>query len=89
MAKTSLCTVTLIIALCSILLHRGICLLSKLGGSSTCPSTTWISVYVPGKSNVFADGLSRRPDLRLTVVGALSDKNEFLKEICEGVQKEG
>jgi hypothetical protein len=44
---------------------------------------------VPGKSNVFADGLSRRPDLRLTVVGALSDKNEFLKEICEGVQKEG
>jgi hypothetical protein len=42
--------------------------------------------YVPGKSNVFADGLSRRPDLRLMVVGALGGVDEFLKEICEGVQ---
>ena len=42
---------------------------------------------MPGKSNVFADGLSRRPDLRLMAVGALGVVHSFLKEICEGVQQ--
>jgi hypothetical protein len=40
--------------------------------------------YVPGKSNVFADGLSRRPNLRLMVVGAVGGVDSFLKEICAG-----
>lgn len=42
---------------------------------------------MPGKSNVFADGLSRRPDLRLMLVGALGGVDSFLKEICDGVQQ--
>jgi hypothetical protein len=43
--------------------------------------------YVLGKANVFADGLSRRPDLRMMIVGALGGVDSFMKEICEGVQQ--
>jgi hypothetical protein len=43
--------------------------------------------YVPGKVDVFADGLSRRPDLRFMMIGALGGVHQFLREICEGVQK--
>lgn len=42
--------------------------------------------YVPGPQNVFADGLSRRPDLRLMAVGALSTVDEFLQAICDGLK---
>jgi hypothetical protein len=41
--------------------------------------------YIPGPENVFADGLSRRRDLRLMVVGALGTVDCLLKEIFEGV----
>jgi hypothetical protein len=42
--------------------------------------------YIPGSANVFADGLSRRPDLRLMLVGALGSVDGFLKSITDGVQ---
>jgi hypothetical protein len=41
--------------------------------------------YVPGKENDFADGLSRRPDLRLMAVGALSPYDPWLKRINDAV----
>ena len=40
--------------------------------------------YVPGKDNVFADGLSRRPDLRLMLVGALAPYDPWLSRIAAG-----
>jgi hypothetical protein len=42
--------------------------------------------YVPGPDNVFADGLSRRVDLRLMAVGALGTVDGFLKDICDGIK---
>jgi hypothetical protein len=41
--------------------------------------------YVPGNDNDFADGLSRRPDLRLMVVGALAPYDPGLKRINHAV----
>jgi hypothetical protein len=41
--------------------------------------------YVPGKTNDFADGLSRRPDLRLMAVGALAPYDPWLKRINDAV----
>ena len=40
--------------------------------------------YVPGRDNTFADGLSRRPDLRLMLVSAVADVDHLLKEIKDG-----
>ena len=40
--------------------------------------------YVHGCENTFADGLSRRPDLRLMLVSAFADVYHFLKEIQDG-----
>jgi RNase H-like domain found in reverse transcriptase/Integrase zinc binding domain/Integrase core domain len=37
--------------------------------------------YIPGKSNGFADGLSRRPDLRLMLVAASADLDPVLRRI--------
>jgi transposase InsO family protein len=40
--------------------------------------------YIPGESNVFADGLSRRPDLRLMIKGALAPYDPWLSRIQRG-----
>jgi hypothetical protein len=42
--------------------------------------------YIPGPENTFADGLSRRTDLRLMAVGALGTVDGLLKSIVDGVQ---
>jgi hypothetical protein len=44
--------------------------------------------YIPGSANVFADGLSRRPDLRLMLVGALGSVDGLLKSITEGIKND-
>lgn len=44
--------------------------------------------YIAGPDNVFADGLSRRADLRLMAVGALGTVDSMLKNICDGIQKD-
>jgi RNase H-like domain found in reverse transcriptase len=38
-------------------------------------------VYIPGATNHFADGLSRRPDLRLMVIGAAAPYDTWLSRI--------
>lgn len=43
--------------------------------------------YVPGNSNAFADGLSRRPDLRLMLVDAFTPFDSILSEIKDGLHK--
>ena len=40
--------------------------------------------YVRGSEDTFADGLSRRPDLRLMVVSAVADIDHLLKEMKDG-----
>jgi hypothetical protein len=44
--------------------------------------------YIPGPENVFADGLSRRPDLRLMLVGALGSVDNVLKSIVDGIKSD-
>ena len=44
--------------------------------------------YVPGASNNFADGLSRKPDLRLMLVGAAADIDPFMVRIKEGIRQD-
>jgi transposase InsO family protein len=44
--------------------------------------------YIPGPDNVFADGLSRRADLRLMAVGALGQVDGILKAICDGIKQD-
>ena len=41
--------------------------------------------YVPGKENYFADGLSRRADLRLMAVGTFAPYDPWLKHISDAV----
>jgi hypothetical protein len=41
---------------------------------------------VPGKQNAVADGLSRRPDLRLMVIGAIAPYDPWLKGINDAAK---
>ena len=43
--------------------------------------------YVPGSSNTFADGLSRRPDLRLMLVAAFVPYDDVLTQIKAGLHQ--
>ena len=43
--------------------------------------------YVPGSANTFADGLSRRPDLRLIRVPAFIPYDQVLTEIKDGLHR--
>jgi hypothetical protein len=45
-------------------------------------------VYIPGSANDFADGLSRRPDLRLMVIGAAAPYDPWLKRIKAAYEKD-
>jgi hypothetical protein len=38
-------------------------------------------VYIPGSANDFANGLSRRPDLRLMIIGAIAPYDNWLSRI--------
>lgn len=43
--------------------------------------------YIPGDANEFADGLSRRPDLRLMFIGAVAPYDDWLSRIQKAVQQ--
>ena len=43
--------------------------------------------YVPGSTNTFADGLSRRPDLRLMLISAFIPYDNVLSEIKDGLHQ--
>jgi RNase H-like domain found in reverse transcriptase len=44
--------------------------------------------YVPGKTSTFADGLSRRPDLRLLMIGAVAPYHPWLKRVVAAYQRD-
>jgi hypothetical protein len=41
---------------------------------------------VPGKTDTFADGLSRRPDLRLQIIDAVAPYDPYLKRVIAAYQ---
>ena len=43
--------------------------------------------YIPGDSNDFADGLSRRPDLKLMIIGAVAPYDNWLSRIQTAVKQ--
>jgi hypothetical protein len=44
--------------------------------------------YVPGDANNFADGLSRRPDLKLMLIGAVAPYDPWLSRITKAAQSD-